>query len=63
MRTTSEIKVPLWGGNLKVPGSQVWLSLQQPEQTLILENSIRIAKLYFNRVLCAPSAEQKGRAS
>lgn len=50
-------------GDLKVSGSQVQLSLQQPEQTLILENSIGIAKLYFNRVLCAPSAKQEGRAS
>lgn len=62
VRTTSEIKVPLWG-DLKVSGSQVQLSLQQPEQTLILENCIGTAKLYFNRVLCAPSAKQKGRAS
>lgn len=50
------------GENLKqFSGSQIQLSLQQPEQTLVLENSIRIAKLYFNKCSLCSFSRTKGQ--
>lgn len=42
-------------------GSQIQLSLQQPEQTLVLENCIRIAKLYFNKCSLCSFSRTKGQ--
>lgn len=55
-------KIFYFGGNLKqFSGSQIQLSLQQPEQTLVLENSIRIAKLYFNKCPLCSFSRTKGQ--
>lgn len=51
------------GGVSKFSGSQIQLSLQQPEQTLILENSSQIAKLYFNKCSLCSFSRTKGQGA